>query len=300
MREIKRILCPTDFSDASRHALDHAVVLARWYRASLVGLHVYNPLLVPVPSLALPEYGEIVASDAPDAGRLRTDMADWFQPALAAGIDVDVLVEAGPTTSVILNCEKTAEADLIVIGTHGAGGFEYPLLGSVTEKVLRKARCPVLTVPPRAGTVARVPFRKLLCATDFSDPAMAAAEYTLSLAREADAAVTLLHVVEWPETDSVSVNAPYDVPEYKRLREAAARRKLERLVPDDARNWCTPTLRIGHGKAYREILNIAAEDEADLIVLGVHGRPAIDLLFFGSTTNQVVRHATCPVLTVRR
>ena len=145
MREIKRILCPTDFSDASRHALDHAIVLAKWYRASIVGLHVYNPLLVPVPSLALPEYGEIVESEAPDAGRFPTDMADWFQPALAAGIDVDVLVERGPTPSVILGCEKTSEADLIVIGTHGAGGFEYPLLGSVTEKVLRKASCPVLT-----------------------------------------------------------------------------------------------------------------------------------------------------------
>ena len=129
---------------------------------------------------------------------------------------------------------------------------------------------------------------------------MAAVEFTLSLAREGDAAVTLLHVVEWPDTDSVSVNAPYDVPEYKRLREAAARRKLEQLVPDGARDWCTPTLRIGHGKAYREILNIATEDETDLIVLGVHGRLAIDLMFFGSTTNQVVRHATCPVLTVRR
>lgn len=64
--------------------------------------------------------------------------------------------------------------------------------------------------------------------------------------------------------------------------------KLHALVPDDVRTWC-----------YREILGIATEDASDLIVMGVHGRNALDLMLFGSTTNQVVRRATCPVLTLR-
>jgi nucleotide-binding universal stress UspA family protein len=59
-------------------------------------------------------------------------------------------------------------------------------------------------------------------------------------------------------------------------------------------------VRTAHGKPYREILGIATEDRADLIVMGVHGRNALDLMLFGSTTNQVVRRATCPVLTLRR
>ena len=76
--------------------------------------------------------------------------------------------------------------------------------------------------------------------------------------------------------------------------------KLEGLVPESIRDWCRPTTRVAHGKAYREILGTATEDSADLIVMGVHGRNALDLMLFGSTTNQVVRRATCPVLSVRR
>ena len=71
-------------------------------------------------------------------------------------------------------------------------------------------------------------------------------------------------------------------------------------MPDSVRTWCRPVTRIAHGKAYREILGVATEDSADLIVMGVHGRNALDLMLFGSTTNQVVRRATCPVLTLRK
>ena len=61
----------------------------------------------------------------------------------------------------------------------------------------------------------------------------------------------------------------------------------------------SPLTRTARGKAYREILGIATEESCDLIVMGVHGRNALDLMLFGSTTNQVVRRATCPVLTLR-
>jgi nucleotide-binding universal stress UspA family protein len=72
------------------------------------------------------------------------------------------------------------------------------------------------------------------------------------------------------------------------------------LVPADAANWCTPSTVIRHGKPYVNILNVAAERKADLIVLGVRGRSAVDRTIFGSTANHVVRAATCPVLTLRK
>jgi nucleotide-binding universal stress UspA family protein len=81
--------------------------------------------------------------------------------------------------------------------------------------------------------------------------------------------------------------------------EQAARARLDRLVPADAVTWCKPDKRIVVGKAYRGILNAAHEAKADLIVMGVLGRNAVDLMLFGSTTHHVVREATCPVLTVR-
>jgi len=75
---------------------------------------------------------------------------------------------------------------------------------------------------------------------------------------------------------------------------------LNALAPDAAHHSSAPNPMIRHGKPYAEILRLAAEETVDLIVMGVHGRNVIDLTLFGSTTNQVVRLATCPVLTLRR
>lgn len=296
--DLRRILCPSDFSDVSSHALEHAIVLAKWYEARLLALHVYNPVLVPGAGLGLPGYADVVAADVGDTSRLHQRLREWFEPAISAGLDVETEVVSGPTAKRI--AEASRSADLIVIGTHGLSGFEYPMLGSVTEKVLRKSQCPVLTVPPRSRATSRLPFRKVLCATDFSEPSLAAVEFAFSLAKEGDAELIVLHVIEWPETEAPLLTTPFDVPEYRRLREAGARHELDALVPQDARSWCDPVLRLTHGKPYREIVGTANEESCDLIVMGVRGRGTIDLAFFGSTTNQVVRQATCPVLTVRR
>jgi nucleotide-binding universal stress UspA family protein len=78
-----------------------------------------------------------------------------------------------------------------------------------------------------------------------------------------------------------------------------ALKRFRALLPDDAATWCRPHTILATGKPYREILRVAREQDAHLIVMGVHGRGTVDRLFFGSTTNQVVRAATCPVLTLR-
>jgi nucleotide-binding universal stress UspA family protein len=207
------------------------------------------------------------------------------------------VVESGPPANRILTRAGALPADLIVIGTHGAGGFEHLVLGSVAEKVLRKAACPVLTVPHHARTTSRMPFKRLLCPVDFSESSLAALEFAFSLAQEGDAELTILHVFDAGE-ESLT-DRPINVPEYRRQLEHDLTVKLDALVPDSVRSWCRPLTRTAHGKAYREILGIATEENCDLIVMGVHGRNALDLMLFGSTTNQVVRRATCPVLTLR-
>ena len=191
------------------------------------------------------------------------------------------------------------------MGTHGAGGFEHLVLGSVTEKVLRKASCPVLTVPPHAQTTSTLPFRRLICGVDFSDSSVAALDLACSLAEESDASLTVVHVIEWPWAEPpapVFQELPPEqaapLAEYRRYRETSATNRLKGLVPDSLRDRRADT-QIVHGKSYVEILRLAAERGADLIVMGVHGRHAADLMLFGSTTNQVVRRATCPVLTWR-
>jgi nucleotide-binding universal stress UspA family protein len=295
MREIKHILCPIDFSDVSQHTIDHAALLARWYGARITALHIVSPVVIPSPDLVLVgDYGP--ARPADELKDAHDQVAGRF--ASVRDAEVDVLVQTGQPARQIVATAKTLPADLLVIGTHGATGFEHLLLGSVTEKVLRQATCPVLTVPPQSRTTSKLPFKRILCPIDFSQPSLAALDFAFSLAREGDADLTILHVFEWPEEPLTT--RPIATPEYRQALESDVNVRLGNLVPQAAREWCRPATRLAHGKAYREIVGVATEDECDLIVMGIHGRHALDLMLFGSTTNQVVRRATCPVLTLRR
>lgn len=303
MPEIARILCPVDFSDASAHAVEQAIALAGWCHARLTALHVCNPAYMPIP--ALPSPGERV----PDTERQRAhdELASRFRAAIDAGIALDIVVDEGQPVRHILSRAIHGSADLIVMGTHGASGFEHFVLGSVTEKVLRRATCAVLTVPPRAHATSKLPFARLLCAVDFSDPSLAAMRLAGGLACDAQAAVTVMHVVEWPwdeppppDLSQMPPRQAAALADYRRYLETTAASRLKTLVPDPIRNHCPMRVRVTHGKAYAEILRVAREEAADLIVMGVHGRNAIDMMLFGSTANQVVRQAACPVLTLRR
>ena len=211
---------------------------------------------------------------------------------------LDTRVSQGNATSEIVRLAKELPADLLVMGTHGRSGFERLMLGSVTEKVLRKSPCPVLTVPPRAPAVVPVNglFSRVICAVDFSPASLRALALAQSLAGEAAAGLCVLHVLE-----PASVFAPVPAAEAKagataeRCREA--RHRIDELIGDDARAFTDVADVIVAGKAYQEILRVASEQRADLIVIGAHGGPR-GLPAFGSTTNHVVRQATCPVLTV--
>jgi len=304
MPNIKHILCPIDFSEVSTHAVEQAVAVASLYKARISALHVCRPTIWPVPDVPVPE--DLLSGTELQHVRDRT--AGYFRPATAAGIGVDVLIDEGYPAGDILDRAVQLAPDLIVMGTHGTSGFEHLVLGSVTERVLRKASCPVLTVPPHAHATSRVPFRQLLCAVDFSDWSLEALKLAWSLAEESRAALTILHVLEWPwqeppppAFDDLPIAQADALRSYRQYLERTALTRLGTLVLEtfqDRVAAATPQVR--HGKSYVEILRVAAENRTDLIVLGVHGRQAIDVLLLGSTTNQVVRHATCPVLTLRR
>jgi nucleotide-binding universal stress UspA family protein len=298
--ELTRILCPVDFSETSAHAVDHAIALAGWFHARITALHVCNPAYMPVPGLPPP--AERVS--AAEIQRAHDETARYFQA--AAGIAVDIVVDVGQPVRHILSRAIHSSADLIVMGTHGASGFEHLVLGSVTEKVLRRAPCAVLTVPPRAHATSALPFARVLCAVDFSDPSLAALGLAQSLACGAHAALTVLHVIEWPwdeppppDFTQLPREQAAALAEYRRYVETTATGRLKTLLPEPVQQRCAARVRVSHGKAHVEILRVAAEEQADLVVMGVHGRNAIDMMLFGSTTNQVVRRATCPVLTLR-
>ena len=301
MITIKRILCPVDFSECATHALDHAVAIARCYRATITVLHVYRlptpvaavaPAVMPIELMMPPLMPEARAQLEAAVGQLGAAYR-------AGGVAITTqVVEDLSVAGAIVAAANSERADLLVLGTHGRSGFDRLLLGSVTEKVLRKAGCPVLTVPPRADEAAsRTPsYPHILCPVDFSSASSRALQYAASLATEAGATITLLHVVELPP-DPAEPSGP-DLSVYRSTRFTAAGLALARLTATMPGSVHT-TQRILSGKPYKEILRQAEEGPIDLIVMGVQGRGAVDLAFFGSTTQHVVRQARCPVLTLR-
>jgi nucleotide-binding universal stress UspA family protein len=194
---------------------------------------------------------------------------------------VEFWVAEGDVAGEIL--AQAQSADMVVMGTHGRSGFESLILGSAAEKVLRKVNCPLLTIPQAtAEATDAVPalFHHIVAPVDFSDTSMRALTFAASLAYEADAHLTLLHVIELPQ-----------------WRQGTARR-LHELVPAAARTCCHVDERVETGQAYRGILRLAAERRAGLIVVGAHGRGVVERMFVGSTAQHIVRRAVCPVLTV--
>jgi len=303
MINIKHVLCPVDFSDFSRHAFDRAVAVARGYGADITVLHV-----LPVPSVvpALP-YGPEgpgpFGFEAVDKDRARAELSRFLGTEHSIGVPVHhEAIEAPSVHREILLQTSKKSADLVVLGTHGRSGFEHLFLGSVAEKTLRTSRVPVLVVPPQARDVVPAPnepFRSVLCAVDFSQDSGRALAYAAALAGHGAGRLTLLHVVEpMPTTSDPMVGPPFDIAGYELRLEQSARAQLQKLAPASEAVGCEVETVVARGKAYNEILRIAAARLVDVIVLGVHGRNAFDRLFFGSTTEHVIRRARCPVLAV--
>lgn len=301
MISIRRILCPVDFSDFSRVALAHAVTLSKWYGAEVIALHVAAPVVVaPLGDVAV--YVPPSSLLPADRERLEDHIRRFVGSAFDGPAAVRPLVAEGEIVPEILGVARSIPADVIVLGAHGQGRIERLVLGSVTEKVVRLAPCPVLTIPAPLDEPpsAAAPFSKaIVCAVDFSEPSAASVKYAASLAERAGVRLTLIHVLSGlPEEDLPSL-AHYNVPEYRSHLERDAMSRLEALLPHDLRSRLKPELVVASGKAYRQILCAAEERDAGAIVMGVHGRGALDVFLFGSTASQLIRRASCAVLTVR-
>lgn len=286
------VLCPVDFSDCSRHALDYAAALTRSYGGTLTVLHNMQAIALATD----PMLGSVVLPTAEDLDRAGKNLRDFVADE-AAGLTIRTEVREGNTVAAILEMAEALPADMLVLGTHGRRGFERFLLGSTTERLLRRAACPVLTVPPRAPDAPQrgpVAFQRILCAMDFSASARAALVYATSLARDMGATLTLMTVIEpMPVPDALSL-ATGTAPDFEEAARAATEARLRDVAPTDVPNVQVVVV----GKPYREILERARADAADLIVIGVHGGGALPG-FLGSTTNHVVREASCPVLSLR-
>jgi len=292
MLKIERILCPMDFSEFSTKSYEYAHSLAQRYGARLFVEHVVQPLTMGYPYYAFPDSVNQVYWDlTTDAAKHLKEVVQKYQ---WNGIHPEFIVQEGFVTDSILACAQKRSVDLIVMGTHGRRGIDRLTMGSVTEQVLRKAHCPVLAVRKPAHDFVNplerampVQLKKILFCTDFSKHSEQAYEYALSLAREYNAELTMLHVLDEIPSDS---NVQSEV--------ARVQAQLEQAVNDEARSACKVKVAVRIGKPYEQVIQTAVEAQTDLIVMGVRGRNALDLALFGSTTHRVIQLGPCPVLAV--
>jgi nucleotide-binding universal stress UspA family protein len=293
MAQIESILCPVDFSEFSVAAYQYARSLAWHYKATLLLQHVLYPF-----HEAFAGHGSTTDCYEKICRQLRTEAKEktrrFARLHAVAGIRPECVVQDGLVTDLILSLAEERAVSLIVMGTHGLRGIDRLMLGSVTERVLRRARCPVLAVRRPAHHVTSsvrdpepVHLRKIVLCTDFSDHAHRASEYAVSMAREYGAELTLLHVLEtFPSATDVE-NATTEV-----------LRQLDQTVPSDQRGGCNVRCTVRIGKPHQQIIQLALETEADMVIVGVRGRGSLDTALFGSTAYRVLQLGSCPVLAV--
>lgn len=277
---LKKILCAIDLSDFAAPVLAHGVALAREYGATVAAVHV------------------VPRESAGQRDLAATQLRKLVERFVTATTVTQHVID-GDAAQEIVRHAAAWESDLLVLGTHGRSGFDRLALGSVAEKVLRKAPCPVMTLPPgMPAIVGEVRHQHLLCPTDFSECSGLALDFAIALARNAAADITLLRVVEAFDADAEWSGEPW-VAELRARQCAAETTALRELMASRRHTGCTFQDAVALGKPYQEILRAAEERRVDLIVMGVRGRGPVDTTLFGSTTNQVVRRAACPVITVR-
>jgi nucleotide-binding universal stress UspA family protein len=284
---LRRILWACDFSFLSDSALRVVVPLARAFGAEVTALHVIPTTVPPGAGVPYP------TNPAVPRAQLHHDVYAALErhadPARHASVPTHTALREGKPVDQILELAARLPADLIAVGTRGYGALERGLLGTVVESLLGRAACPVLAVPMLRHAPAGLPFKTVLWATDFSAHATLAERYAVSIAGRDRARLLLLHVVEGDPLDA------------DRAQRKQAMRRLEETASDGTRAGCvteaivTTTSEVAH-----EVLRVAEERDADLVVMGVQGWRALHSIFYGSTAKRVIRDAHCAVLAVRR
>jgi nucleotide-binding universal stress UspA family protein len=294
---LKRILCATDFSDFSNHAIPYGIALAREFKAKLYVSHVID-----LSSAAI--YGEAVFALEEQQTRM-TNYAHKEMTRLMGQetLDWEPLITVGNPANEIARLAADKQVDLAIAASHGRSGLKRVILGSVTERLMRTLPCPLWVVrSPELGfataATQAIQIKKLLVGCDFSPDSSLAFKYGLSLAQEFQAELHLAHVVEPPLYDDLIKPSESGETFGQKLRNTV-REKLAAMVPEEARTWCNPVTTLLAGQPHEELVKYAVVNGMDLIVLGVRGHSLVETLFVGSTTDRVLRNSPCPVLSVQ-
>ncbi|WP_340101605.1 universal stress protein [Salinibaculum salinum] len=288
---IDSILIPTDGSAPADTATQHALSLASQFGATVHALAVVDLQQAAGPFNA----GGL---DATFVDRLK-EQADedvkhiankWAQPDRFQGT-----VEEGMPSETILEYVQDNDIDLVAMGTHGRTGVRRFVLGSVTEHVLRESPVPVLATGA-SEEEPTLPYRNVLVPTDGSDCATAAVDHALAIARVCDATLHALNVVD----ESIIVGSPGGVlpANYLESLEQMGEEATGALAERATEQGVDVETVVEKGRPADGIRAYAGDHDIDLVVMGTHGRSGMERFLLGSTTEQLIRTGTCPVLAV--
>ena len=295
--EVNNILAPVDFSPASLRGVAFAASVAKRFHSQLHLIHV-------VERPSLPKWGYVHLTFK--AAKLRHAAKERLQGlSLECGIDPaligSVKVRRGDAEFEICRAAAEENADIIVIASHGLGGLKDTFIGTTSEGVVRHARCTVLTIREHTFAIdeaqqPRFAPKRILLTTDFSEASKKAFPYAVALARKFGASLMLVYVV--PSHLPAEISHMGIV-----VEEKAMLSEIEEHLPRFREAELDPqvhveTLVLSGGPAH-EICATAETQSADLIVISTHGHTGLKRFPLGSVTENVVRHAPCPVLVVR-
>jgi nucleotide-binding universal stress UspA family protein len=311
---LTRILVPLDGSTLAESILPQVVELAALRRGEILLLRVAHAHGLPGSSAVEALVGVL------DEARAYLDRIE--ARLLRHDLPVRTAVRYGQPVEEILDHALASGADLIAMSTHGRSGVRRVMLGSVAEAIVRRAGIPILLLrvtrdaltgvaaadsPPAPRAFEPQPpvtIRHILCPVDMAPTTPFVLESAGVVAARFGAALTVLHIVYDPLDAASAYPAGFQAthPPLERLREEmlrCAERELALLMHKTLEAVPYARMVVTAGAAYREIIRFTRTHDVDLIVMGTRGRTGLGRLLVGSTAEQVVRTAPCPVLSLR-
>ncbi len=299
MISVKKILLPTDFSESSVRTFKHALSLAEKYEAEVILLHVLV-LYQEDPHQAMGKFDTLKSFYEESEKRAGKLMEGIISEQMGGHAKLTQKITRGlDAADRILDIAKEEDVDIIFMGTHGHSGFRHFFVGSVTEKVVRFAPCPVMTIrESKEEFRSSGRYLRILFPVDFSVYSQHALKYAFSFAREYNAKVDVVHVVEQtihPAFYSSGRISVFDIVPDLTERSTKA---LQDFVNENAQYMVNAEYHVLEGAAHDEIIKFAEQHDNDLIVMGTRGLSGFEHFLLGSTTEKVFRKVDCPVLTI--
>ncbi len=291
----KRILVATDFSEFSKAAFDICLGTSRCMKTELYILHTIEKF----PH----DYRHLLSSNIHDdmKQKLEKEAVDKIMAMIPDELlnseGIVPIVRFGKPFLEIINVAKEKNVDLLAIGTHGRGGMDRLILGSVAERIVRKADCPVMVIRSRKY----IGFKRIGVPIDFSDCSRIALEYAVATARAHKSKLTILHVYEdaYIEPYINAANSENEANKIIREIELVNENKYDEFLKTVDLSEVEYEKLLIKGIPETDIVETAMEQQANLVLMGTHGRTGIKHILIGSTAEEVVRTVHCDTIIVK-